>query len=262
MNKKKIVSLCLIVCLLATAVVGGTLAYFTDTDAAENVFTTGLVDIVLKENFTQNSELFPGKQNAVQKEVWIELDADSEDAYVWYTYAIPAALDSTDGSTGTNNIIHVNAYGKTWDQYWEGDYTTPSDGYIPNSINETWDHDPNVELAELVGPQGYIGSYTGVDGIEYNVYLVLYHGKLSNDSAVGVNRTTIGMSQVYMDAGVDTAKDADGSVIEGRYTDKNGNLIAYDFNNDITLPVKAYAIQAEGFSDVYEAYRANPVVIG
>ena len=39
--KKKILALCLVVALAVTAVVGGTLAYFTDTDEAENVFTTG-----------------------------------------------------------------------------------------------------------------------------------------------------------------------------------------------------------------------------
>ena len=55
MNKKKILSLCLIVCLLATAVVGGTLAYFTDTDAQKNVFTAGNVKIDLYENFTNNN---------------------------------------------------------------------------------------------------------------------------------------------------------------------------------------------------------------
>lgn len=37
--KKKILSLCLVVCLAATAIIGGTLAYFTDTDAKANVFT-------------------------------------------------------------------------------------------------------------------------------------------------------------------------------------------------------------------------------
>ena len=36
--KKKILAMCLIVCLLATAVVGGTLAYFTDSDEATNTF--------------------------------------------------------------------------------------------------------------------------------------------------------------------------------------------------------------------------------
>ena len=47
--KKKIAALALVVVLLAAAVVGGTMAYFTDTDSATNVFTVGNVDIVLDE---------------------------------------------------------------------------------------------------------------------------------------------------------------------------------------------------------------------
>ena len=50
MNKKKILALCLIVCLLATAVVGGTLAYFTDTMEAKNVIVVGNVDAELYES--------------------------------------------------------------------------------------------------------------------------------------------------------------------------------------------------------------------
>lgn len=46
--KKKIISLCLVVCLLATAI-GGTLAYFTDTDRNTNEFTLGSVEIDLYE---------------------------------------------------------------------------------------------------------------------------------------------------------------------------------------------------------------------
>lgn len=48
--KKKIVSLCLVVALIAVAVIGGTLAYFTDTDSATNTFTVGNVDISLTED--------------------------------------------------------------------------------------------------------------------------------------------------------------------------------------------------------------------
>lgn len=47
--KKKIVSVALAASLAATAIVGGTLAYFTDTDNADNVFTVGNVDIALTE---------------------------------------------------------------------------------------------------------------------------------------------------------------------------------------------------------------------
>ncbi len=46
--KKKIIALCLVAVLALTAI-GGTLAYFTDTDEAENVFIVGNIDIELHE---------------------------------------------------------------------------------------------------------------------------------------------------------------------------------------------------------------------
>lgn len=52
--KKKIVSLCLVVALAATAVIGGTLAYFTDNDDASNTFELGGVDITLTEKKYEN----------------------------------------------------------------------------------------------------------------------------------------------------------------------------------------------------------------
>jgi len=47
--KKKILALTLCVVMLAVAVTGATLAYFTDQDDAQNVFTVGDLDIELKE---------------------------------------------------------------------------------------------------------------------------------------------------------------------------------------------------------------------
>mgnify|MGYP004698453493 CR=1 FL=1 len=48
--KKKITALCLCVAILAVAVVGASLAYFTDTDNATNTFTVGNVKIDLIES--------------------------------------------------------------------------------------------------------------------------------------------------------------------------------------------------------------------
>ena len=68
--KKKITAICLCAALLAIAIVGGTLAYFTDTKTAENTFTMGNVRIVLDEadvnggaeRVAQNEyEVYPGK---------------------------------------------------------------------------------------------------------------------------------------------------------------------------------------------------------
>lgn len=253
MSKRKILLLALSLCMVAILAVGGTLAYFTDTDNATNVFTVGYVDIELEENFTQEeggTKLHPGKQNAVKKEVYITLDENSEDSYVWYEYLIPTVLDSTDGSTGTNNIVHVNAYGFTWDKYRENSAYWYEGQTAALDESFTWDHDANVELDGLVGPEGYIGKRT-VDGVEYNVYVVLYHGKLSAD---GQTQTTPAMSQVYLDQGVDYVHPT--ADAEGYYIDKNGNKIDYDLGGKINIIVYAYAIQADGFADVYEAYTA------
>ena len=66
--KKKIMAMCLVIAMAATAVIGGTLAYFTDTDSATNVMTMGNVDIIQNEkqrgengleDFVDNKPLMP-----------------------------------------------------------------------------------------------------------------------------------------------------------------------------------------------------------
>lgn len=65
--KKKIVALCLVIALAATAVIGGTLAYFTDDEEATNTFTVGNVDITLTEPNWEGTgsqdapEVYPGE---------------------------------------------------------------------------------------------------------------------------------------------------------------------------------------------------------
>ena len=244
--KKKIIALCLIVALAATAVIGGTLAYFTDTDEETNTFTMGNVRIDLKETFdAQNAVLRPGSQstNKIEKKVWIE-NVGSENAYVWYEWYIPTALDSIDGSTGTNNVLHVNSNGSTWDKYRTDSRFWPATQTEALPEEQTWDHDPEVELGLSVGPEGFIRQETLADGITYNVYLVLYHGVLAPEA-----KTTVAMNGAYLDSKVDY------DAVNGYYT-INGKKIEYDFSKNINIIVKAYGIQAAGFDDVYAAYNA------
>lgn len=241
MTKKKILVLALTIAMAAILAVGGSLAYLTDKDNATNVFTVGKVDITLNETFdADNAKLLPGSQtsNAVPKEVKIKLENGSENAYVWYEWLIPAVLDSTDGSTGTHNIIHVNSYGYTWDKYRES--FALDTGALP--LEKTWDHDPEVELKSGVGPEGFVGTET-IGDIVYNKYVVLYHGELKAGE-----ETTPAMKQVYMDSKVDTNA-------AGKYT-INGTEIGYDFTKGINIIVRAYGIQSAGFADVYAAYNA------
>ena len=247
--KKKILALCLCVAMLAIAIVGGTLAYFTDTDTETNTFTVGNIKIDLVENFQQDSELMPGLD--IPKEVYINNVGDNA-AYVWYEFLIPAALDSTDGSTGTNNVLHVNAYGRTWDTYRENSKYWADGQTAALPLEQTWDHDPNVELAELIGPEGFIGTET-IDGIEYNKYVVLYHGIVNPNAG-----TSIAMSKVYLDPKVDATYDDEGNVTY--WLVENGVKTEVDFDlEDTQIIVRAYGIQEVGFNDVYEAYTAYNV---
>lgn len=86
---KKIIAWALLITVTATVAVGGTLAYLTDRDSEANVFTTGDVDITLEEKFEQESELLPGKD--IEKDVQIKNEGPN-DAWVWYTYAIPQGI--------------------------------------------------------------------------------------------------------------------------------------------------------------------------
>lgn len=225
--KKKIVAICLVLSLAVMALAGASLAYFTDTDDATNVFTSGKVDITLKEEFNEKTaQLIPGVD--IQKDVTISLSEDSVESYVWYTYAIPAVLDDADAS---KNIIHVNHAGRNWlgyqnnQKYWAEGQTeaTPED--------QCWIID-NVVIEQ-----------TEIDDVLYNVYVVLYNGTLEAGK-----ETTIGMTKVYCDTKVDFDNET------GKYTIQ-GKEIGFDLNN-VKIIVTAYGIQAATFDSVQEAYAA------
>lgn len=93
--KKKIIALCLVVALAATAIVGGTLAYFTDTtENVENTFAMGKVKISLDEQnindpngnrVTSNDytgvAMVPG--HVFRKDPTIHVEANSEESYIF-----------------------------------------------------------------------------------------------------------------------------------------------------------------------------------
>lgn len=81
--KKKIMTLSLVVALAATAVIGGTLAYFTDVEEKTNTFTVGNVDIILTEPAwnPDDATLIPGRE--IDKDPTITVEADSQRAYTF-----------------------------------------------------------------------------------------------------------------------------------------------------------------------------------
>lgn len=247
--KKKITAIFLCVALVAIAVVGASLAYFTDTDNETNTFTVGNVkiDLIEKErdgnggtkDFTQNKKLYPivgsaqGEKDAlgmptaknyVDKMVTIK-NTGSEKAYIRAYFAIPSALD--DGYETFNaglNVLHFNFGNKV-----ENGVVTSTEG-----VEWIWTHGSKWNYFE-----------TTIDGIKYNVYYADYYQAV--------------------DAGDTTAQ-----LVQGVYLDKTFDIRdgkCYAFGKEVTLdagwdwskvscPVFAVACQAEGFGSASEAIDA------
>ena len=222
--KKKIVAMCATVAIAALAV-GGTLAYFTDTDAKTNVFTTGNVDITLNEEFNpENVKLTPGVK--IQKEVTVT-NSGSEPAYVRVHVAVPAVLDS-----GSENTPQFAAYNNTLHINWNG--SSAAEGQW-TQFPTTTETGPNASYPNWPANGGNYNFYqTTINGVDYNVYVYTYETAL----AAGATTTTSAISQMYLDAGVTNEQIADL---------KTAGVI--DNNNQIKVYVFAEGGQQDTFSD-------------
>ena len=246
--KKKLTLVVTCIVLVAAMVIGGTLAYFTDTDNATNTFAVGNVSIDLIEQqrgenglvpFEQNKKLYPivgsaqGEKdeygmpiakNYVDKMVTIE-NTGSEKAYIRAYFAIPSALD--DGYETFNagmNVLHFNFGNKV------------VNGAISSTegVEWNWQHDGKWNYFE-----------TTIDGIKYNVYYADYY------QAVAAGATTEQFVQgVYLDKTFDI-KDGKCYAFGKEVTLDDG----WNWNN-VSCPVFAVACQAEGFDSAAEAITA------
>lgn len=118
--KKKILAITLCVAMLAVAIVGGTMAYFTDTETQTNTFTSGKVAIAMDEAVVEQNDagdlvatgartadaqeyhLYPAQ--TVTKDPTIYVDAESEDAYIAAIVTVSGDLYSLIGVEGYDNI--------------------------------------------------------------------------------------------------------------------------------------------------------------
>ena len=123
MTKKKIVSLCLAAVLVVMAIAGATMAYFTDTDAKDNIFTVGNVDITLTEpNWDKSGEVdapdvYPGEP--LDKDPTVTNDG-SNPCFVRISVAnlnqfgdkgdITYRTDHVAGKLGENWVLHTDGY--------------------------------------------------------------------------------------------------------------------------------------------------------
>ena len=253
--KKKITALCLCVALLAVAVVGASLAYFTDTKSATNTFSVGNVKIDLIEQqkgenglvpFTQNKTLVPGKSNdgnAVSKIVTVK-NTGKNDAWVWVDLKIPAYLVSSEYPTNeSKNALHWNSYGCFNVEYNSGNYwkLATSDGIV--------DADHKVTNTDMVAVEDGLWNdykYVGEETINGTKYVVIRTTMAKTLPAGKISLPCL--AQVYMDWRVTTNEDGTQFILPG------GDPISVNASWEII--VNAYAIQADSFDSVDAAVAA------
>lgn len=246
--KKKITAIFLCVALVAIAVVGASLAYFTDTKTATNTFTVGNVKIDLIEQqkgeqgleaFRNDKVLVPGtsSKNAVSKIVTVK-NTGANDAWVWVDLKIPAYLVSNEYPTNeSKNALHWNSYGCFNVEYNSGNYwgLATSDGIV--------DADHKVTNADMVAVEDGLWNdykYVGRETIGNTEYVVI---RTTMQKTLPAGKISLPcLAQVYMDWRVVTNDDGTQFILPA------GAPISVDASWEII--VNAYAIQADGFADV------------
>ncbi len=226
--KKKVFAVALAVALVAM-VVGGSLAWFTDSDEATNTFTIGSIEIEQHEkehdnqgnlvDFTQNKVLMPivkmdnpaSDPNYEEKIVTVE-NVGKNPAYVRTSIAIPQTLN----------------------------------GYLNLDVDTTngWAHD-------------FSTTNVNVGGMDYVVYTYYYTAPLN----AGDTSTEL-LKGVYLYAEVDVQKNETTGDME--FCKWNDTTKTFDFSGFVvqdaegtTYPVNVLvatqAVQSEGFADAQSA---------
>ena len=255
--KKKITAICLCVALVAVAVVGASLAYFTDTKSATNTFTVGNVKIDLIEqekgenglqDFTRDKTLVPGKSNdgnAVSKIVTVK-NSGKGDAWVWVDLLIPKYLVSNEYPTNANeskNALHWNSYVCFNVEYNSGNYwkLATSDGIV--------DADHKVTNSDMVAVEDGLWNdykYVGEETVGNVTYVKI---RTTMEKTLPAGKISLPcLAQVYMDWRVTTSADGTQFILPA------GDPISTDASWEVI--VRAYAIQAEGIDSVDAAVAA------
>lgn len=268
MKKKSILVVAIAVMLVAALVVGGTLAYFTDTKAKDNVFTVGNVSIQLIES-TYHRE---GNDNSGDKDIPdpthtasgmkyvtdghkaftdAEIKADAE-KYADYigtkgvgmvpgrgVAKCPYVINTGDNaayirirvmvpSAANKDFVDVSNGGVITNQWCT---TSMLSGEFINGKGGGWNYAPYIDKA----------AYTDENGVQYDVYTFVRNEPLAAGAMTEWNVWNfIGIHKDANTADIQKAIDA-GAIAE---------------DGTLHVLVQADAIQAEGFANATAAFAA------
>ena len=264
--KKKITAIFLCVALLAIAIVGASLAYFTDTKSATNTFTVGNVKIDLIESRFHRE----GNDNSGDTTI-----PDPTNTASGMQYVTDGHKAFTDAEIKADAANYSDYIGKRGDNMVPGRCvvkcpyvvnTGANDAYIrirvmvPHAANGDYVavKDGGVIINQWCGTatkcgefqQGAQANYPVIqkgvdkDGVKYDVYTFTRTKPLAPGAMTEWNVWNyIGIDKTATSADIQKAVDA-------------GAITATDDTMTLNVLVEADAIQAEGFANATEAWAA------
>jgi predicted ribosomally synthesized peptide with SipW-like signal peptide len=238
LTRPKIFTLVLAFCVAVIAAAGGSVAYFTDTKATENVFTAGNVYIELSEaavkadsggNLLEDTE----KDRIVGAEI-----GSTTPTVVDYGCLFPGQTihkDPTIKNVGKNSAWVAAKV-----------IITDGDGDIGRLYYSATDSDIDIRMllrGGLLGESGRVGEWNGMTGVRYNEnYAMVQASNRANGEYVFyffmLNKLEKGESVELFD-----------TMLVDPYF---GNDEMEEFAQ-LKIDVEAYAVQSFGFSGCYEA---------
>ena len=248
--KKKIVAICLCLVLAAVAVVGASLAYFTDKDAKTNTFTVGSVKIELLESslHRENAGIANGKTST--SELWSNVEKEGTGNTSKYKAGDSFYTDEQikeDAANYTCDKVQLMP-GKSYHKMPYVLNTGKNDAYIRIRVMIPADLDTAILNSSMYtttamnnGEFTYAYDNSGSverDGVKYNVYTFTRIDPLAAGEMTYWNV----WGTIHMDSDV-TSEEAE-------------TLLAHYEDGVFPVLVEADAIQAEGFANATAAFAA------
>lgn len=252
--RKKIVALSMAVLMLAVCVIGGTLAYFTDTtDAKVNEFTVGNVDINLTEpEWKGDATLMPGKSYA--KDPTITVGEKSQDAYVFLKLDMNKYVSLV-------NLMGVDAYKNnigglrgTYPGFTQFVQALAADNTLRAAVVDRWFTGINHADWKVMNVDQIMAWVSGAAHQTNPKKLEVILGYIgSDDDTLSADESVTFMTAFGMPETVTT------SMFNGEDAYYIDDVSKSNFNTDAStfkMTFTAYAIQAAEIDDIDAAYAA------
>ena len=250
--KKKLTAIFLCVALVAIAVVGASLAYFTDTKSAKNTFTVGNVKIELLESSLHRENAGVANGATSNSELWSDVAKEGSGNTSKYkagdTFYTDAQIEANAAEYKCENVQLIP--GRSYHKMPYVKNTGSNDAYIRIRVMLPADLDTAVLNSSMYTTTALNKEFTMAydnsgtverDNVKYNVYTFTRIDPLAPNEMTYWNV----WGTIHMDTTVTSAKSEELFGENGPYP-----------NGVFPVLVEADAIQAEGFADATAAFAA------